>query len=80
MARESAYGQVDSRLSPDDRLLFLSDVSSKRAANPANCMVHPRRQHQREPADLIAMAAQQFGQEDDITVLSVELVPEPALT
>jgi len=32
-----------------------------------------------EPADLIAMAAQRFGQEDDITVLSVELQPLPTL-
>jgi hypothetical protein len=32
-----------------------------------------------EPADLIAMAAQRFGQEDDITVLTLELQPIPTL-
>ena len=33
-----------------------------------------------KPADLIPMAAQRFGQEDDITVLTVELQPIPTLT
>jgi sigma-B regulation protein RsbU (phosphoserine phosphatase) len=81
MARESAYGQVDSRLSPDDRLLFLSDGVVEARSKSGELYGFTRvASISREPADLIAMAAQQFGQEDDITVLSVELAPQPALT
>ena len=80
-ARESAYEQVDSRLSPDDRLLFLSDGVVEARSKSGELYGFTRvASISREPADLIAMAAQQFGQEDDITVLSVELEPQPAST
>jgi serine phosphatase RsbU (regulator of sigma subunit) len=70
MARESAYGQIDSRLSPGDRLLFLSDGVVEARSKSGELYGFTRvASISREPADLIAMAAQQFGQEDDITVL-----------
>ena len=65
----------------DDRLVFLSDGVVE-ARNKSGELYGFTRVAavSGEPADLIAMAAQEFGQEDDITVLSVELQPQPALT
>jgi len=80
LAAETSYGQVDFRVMADDRLVFLSDGVVE-ARNKSGELYGFTRVAavSGEPADLIAMAAQEFGQEDDITVLSVELQPQPAL-
>jgi phosphoserine phosphatase RsbU/P len=81
LAAETTYGQVDFRLMADDRLVFLSDgvVEARNKSGELYGFTRVAAVSSK-PADLIAMAAQEFGQEDDITVLSVELQPQPALT
>jgi phosphoserine phosphatase RsbU/P len=80
LASEITYDQIDFNLRPGDRLVFLSDGVVEAPSKSGElyeferaCVVSI------EPADLIAMAAQRFGQEDDITVLTVELQPIPTL-
>ena len=74
LAVETTYGQVDFRLMADDRLVFLSDgvVEARNKSGELYGFTRVAAVSS-EPADLIAMAAQEFGQEDDITVLRVEL-------
>ena len=73
---EVSYDGVDFDLSPGDRVVFLSDgVVEARSKSGELYGFERAAAVSVEPADLIAMAAQRFGQEDDITVLSVELQP-----
>jgi serine phosphatase RsbU (regulator of sigma subunit) len=79
--RESSYDQVAFGLGRDDRLVFLSDGVVEARSKSGELYGFSRLASiSGEPADLIAMAAQEFGQEDDITVLSVELQPKTAMT
>jgi len=81
LAPETAYEQVDFDLKPDDRVVFISDgVVEARSKSGELYGFERAGAISIQPADLIAMAAQRFGQEDDITVLSVELQPLPVLT
>jgi serine phosphatase RsbU (regulator of sigma subunit) len=76
VSSETTYDEVDFSLRPKDRLVFLSDgiVEARNKSGELYGFERAGRLSS-EPADLIAMAAQQFGQEDDITVVSVELRP-----
>jgi sigma-B regulation protein RsbU (phosphoserine phosphatase) len=76
----TTYDQVDFSLRPGDRVVFLSDGVVEARSKSGELYGFKRfGAISIEPADLIAMAAQRFGQEDDITVLSVELQPLPTL-
>jgi sigma-B regulation protein RsbU (phosphoserine phosphatase) len=80
LAPEITYDQVDFNLTPGDRLVFLSDgVVEARSKSGELYGFERSGVISLQPADLIAMAAQRFGQEDDITVLTVELQPISAL-
>jgi sigma-B regulation protein RsbU (phosphoserine phosphatase) len=78
IAPNTTYDQVDFSLGPGDRVVFLSDGVVEARSKSGELYGFERfGAISIEPADLIAMAAQRFGQEDDITVLSVELQPLP---
>jgi serine phosphatase RsbU (regulator of sigma subunit) len=80
IAPNTTYDQVDFSLGPGDRVVFLSDGVVEARSKSGELYGFKRfGAISIEPADLIAMAAQRFGQEDDITVLSVELQPLPTL-
>jgi hypothetical protein len=80
IAPDTTYDQVDFSLGPGDRVIFISDgVVEARSKSGELYGFQRLGAISIEPADLIAMAAQRFGQEDDITVLSVELQPLPTL-
>jgi serine phosphatase RsbU (regulator of sigma subunit) len=72
------------RLSPGDRLTFLSDGVVEAQSRAGELFGFDRtRALSREPAARIAAAARAFGQIDDITVVTVEFsgnrVPAPAI-
>lgn len=80
IAPDTTYDQVDFSLGPGDRVVFLSDGVVEARSKSGELYGFKRfGASSIESADLIAMAAQRFGQEDDITVLSVELQPLPTL-
>ncbi len=69
-------------LQPGDRLTFVSDGVVEARSRSGELFGFDRtRQISREPAEVIARAAHNFGQEDDITVVTVEFsgVPGPTL-
>jgi len=76
IAPEATYCESTIRLSPDDQLTFLSDGVIE-ARNPHGELFGFDRTAaiSSAPAEQIADAAMQFGQEDDITVLTVSFVP-----
>lgn len=81
LAPEATYDQVDFKLMPGDRIVFLSDGVVEARSKSGELYGFERASTlSNKAADLIATAAQRFGQEDDITVLSVELQPLPVLT
>jgi serine phosphatase RsbU (regulator of sigma subunit) len=60
-------------LNPGDRLTFVSDgVVEARSKSGELFGFERTRQISCEPAEAIAKAAQRFGQEDDITVVTIE--------
>jgi serine phosphatase RsbU (regulator of sigma subunit) len=70
---QTEYAEMALQLETGDRLTMLSDGVVE-ATNPATKELfgfERTRQISRESADRIAAAAQQFGQEDDITVLTL---------
>jgi sigma-B regulation protein RsbU (phosphoserine phosphatase) len=71
------YAETMLWLAPGETLMFLSDGVAE-ARNPAGELFgfERTRQCSNQPAEVIAAAAQQFGQEDDITVLSVTRTAE----
>ena len=70
------YEQATFHLSHGDRLIFLSDGVVE-ATNPKGELFGFERTQQvsHEPARYIAQTAQRFGQNDDITVVSLYVVP-----
>ncbi|MGB7548069.1 MAG: PP2C family protein-serine/threonine phosphatase, partial [Terracidiphilus sp.] len=69
-------------LVPGDRLTFVSDGVVEARSRSGDLFGFDRtRQISREPAEVIARAAGNFGQNDDITVVTVEFsgVPSPTL-
>jgi serine phosphatase RsbU (regulator of sigma subunit) len=70
------YPQTPLQLAPGDRLTFISDgvVEARNAARELFGFDRTR-QISTRPAQQIAEAARLFGQEDDITVLTLTLAP-----
>lgn len=67
------YETSKTQLQPGDRLTFVSDGVVEAQARGGELFGFERtRAMSREPAETIADAAQRFGQEDDITVVTVE--------
>jgi hypothetical protein len=67
------YGSATVALAPGDRLVFVSDGVVEAQAKSGDLFGFDRtRQISSQPAATIADAARAFGQEDDITVVSVE--------
>jgi hypothetical protein len=70
------YGQVEFCIPPGQRVVFLSDgVVEARSKSGELYGFDRTRVISIEPASQIAQAAQQFGQEDDITVVGVQPMP-----
>ncbi len=69
---EASYAETRYQIAPNDRLTFVSDGVVE-ATNPQGELYGFERTEaiSNQPAKAIAEAATQFGQEDDITVLSV---------
>jgi serine phosphatase RsbU (regulator of sigma subunit) len=67
------YESISIALAPGDRLTFVSDGVVEARSKSGELFGFDRtREISREPASAIAQAAQSFGQEDDITVVTVE--------
>jgi hypothetical protein len=76
MTAGAEYTQSTVRLAAGDTLTFLSDgVVEAQAASGELFGFDRTRDISQLPAEQIAAAAQQFGQQDDITVLTLSLVP-----
>jgi serine phosphatase RsbU (regulator of sigma subunit) len=73
---DSAFFEAALTLSPGDRLTFLTDGVVE-ARNPAGELFgfDRTRAISTEPAEEIARRAQHFGQDDDITVLTLAYTP-----
>jgi serine phosphatase RsbU (regulator of sigma subunit) len=73
------WAEMQLELEPNDRMLWLSDGVVE-ARNGKRDLLGFERAHQlaTRSASEIASAAQQFGQEDDITVVSITRQPVPA--
>jgi serine phosphatase RsbU (regulator of sigma subunit) len=80
MTADGSYEETSYQLAPGDRLTFMSDGVVE-ARNTAGELYGFERTQQisHQPAANIANAAKDFGQEDDITVLSVEYVGVAAM-
>jgi phosphoserine phosphatase RsbU/P len=72
MLAESIYAETRYRIAPGDRLTFVSDGVVE-ATNPQGELYGFERTLaiSDQPANAVAEAAKRFGQEDDITVLSI---------
>jgi serine/threonine protein phosphatase PrpC len=76
IAPDSQYTETTLRLAPGETLTFLSDgVVEARNARGELFGFERAAAISGESAESIAQAAQQFGQEDDITVLTLSLAP-----
>lgn len=76
LAPDTAYPGTTLRLAPHDHLTFLSDgVVEAQSASGELFGFERTRQISTQPAELIAAAAQAFGQQDDITVLTLAFAP-----
>jgi hypothetical protein len=74
------YAESTLRLAPNDQLTFLSDgVVEARNASGELFGFDRTAAISTQSAEAIAHAAQQFGQEDDITVLTLSFAPAEAL-
>jgi hypothetical protein len=73
---DATYSETTYQLHPEDRLTFLSDGVVE-ATNSNRELFGFERTHaiSSQPAQAIAEAAKHFGQQDDISVLSVTFVP-----
>jgi phosphoserine phosphatase RsbU/P len=72
----SAYSETTFQLHPSDRLTFVSDGVVEATNERRELFGFPRTQAiSTQSASAIAEAAKQFGQFDDITVLTVTLTP-----
>jgi phosphoserine phosphatase RsbU/P len=80
MLAEGAYDETRYQLAPGDRLTFLSDgVIEARKVKGELYGFERTQQIGNQTAAVIAHAARQFGQEDDITVVTVARALAPAL-
>ncbi len=79
-ANADGYEERVFRLAPGDRLTFLSDgVVEARNAQGELLGFERAAELSIEPAEKVAQAAQAFGQEDDITVLTLAFAPAEVL-
>jgi hypothetical protein len=73
-----SYSESTFQLNPDDRLTFVSDGVVEATSEKRELFGFERTQAiSTQSSQAIAEAARQFGQQDDISVLSVTLVPAP---
>jgi hypothetical protein len=81
LVKGSAYEETVHSLSPEDRLTFVSDGVVEAQDDSGELFGFERtRIVSREPAKAIAQAARDFGQNDDITVLTLtRLSPDAAI-
>jgi hypothetical protein len=78
LALDAVYDETRFRLEPGDRLTMISDgVLEARSATGELFGFDRTRALSTQDAAYIASAAQEFGQEDDITVLTLALLREP---
>ncbi len=71
------YSETQLQLNPGDRLMLLSDGVVEARDSAGELFGFERtRAISGQPADVIATAARQFGQEDDITVLTLSFAEE----
>jgi hypothetical protein len=76
---DAAYDETSFRLHPGDAITFLSDGVVEARKPDGELLGFDRAQAlSARPPEQIAQAAQDFGQEDDITVLSLAFVPAGA--
>lgn len=76
IADDATYSETTLQLNPDDRLTFLSDGVVEAQSPSGELFGFDRTAAiSTSSAEEIAAAAQQFGQEDDITVLTLQFVP-----
>ena len=72
----AVYSQITLELAPGERLTLLTDgVLEARDKNGELFGFDRTAAISHEPAETIARAAQAFGQEDDITVLTLQFAP-----
>ncbi len=80
LSADAEYAEISLALHPGDALTFLSDgVVEARSASGELFGFERTRQISTQSAESIATAAQAFGQEDDITVLTLAFAPAEAL-
>jgi phosphoserine phosphatase RsbU/P len=73
---EGRYGEFTLQLAPNDSLMLLSDgVIEAKGSNGELFGFERTAAISTQPAEEVAKAAQAFGQEDDITVLSLTFAP-----
>ena len=76
---DSHWTEIRIELDPGDRVLWVSDGLIEARNRKRDLLGFERAQElATRPASEIAQAAQQFGQEDDITIVSVTRQPVPA--
>jgi len=74
------YAELSVHLAPDDRLTFLSDGVVEAQSPIGELFGFDRtRSISTQSAEAIAQAAQQYGQQDDITVLTLTFAPAEVL-
>lgn len=78
---DASYTEFTLKLAPGDRLTFLSDgVAEAKSPSTGELFGFDRTQGiSMQSAEDIARAAQNFGQEDDITVLTLNFVPSEVM-
>ena len=76
IAEENTYTDMTWELDPGDRLTFVSDgvVEARKPSGEPYGFARTK-SISNQPAETIARTAQSFGQEDDITVLTIQRVP-----
>jgi serine phosphatase RsbU (regulator of sigma subunit) len=80
LAPDVYYPETKLRLEPQDVLTLMSDGVVEARNHAGELFGFDRTKSiAREPAETIAQAAQWFGQEDDITVVTLTLLPAPVL-
>jgi phosphoserine phosphatase RsbU/P len=77
---EATYAESTIHLAPNDRLTFLSDGVVEAQSSTGELFGFDRTAAiSTRSAEAIAAAAQQFGQEDDITVFTLTFAPAEVL-
>jgi len=78
LAESAMYPEIEVRLAPENQLTLLTDgVVEARNASGELLGFERTRELSIHPAHKVALAAQSFGQEDDITVLTLSVSPIP---